>query len=132
MTGLRSILINGKPYPVFYGMYGLALIMKKHKLDLAEVFVKIQSLVSEAGKGKIGGDELIFLYDFILAGFEAGSSMEGKEFPYNAIQLSSLIHFDGPELEQIFSCFSETIPSIGEEDQKKIQAKTSKKEKVKK
>lgn len=119
MIGLRSILINGEAYPVFYGMYGLALIMEKNNLDLGGVFVKIQSLISKAGEGKIGGSDLIFMYDFIHAGFATGSMMENKTFPYNAIQLSGLIHFDGPELEDIFLCFSETMPHIKEE-QKKI------------
>lgn len=123
MTGLRRVLIKGEPYPIFFGMYGFARIMQKTGLKLGQVQTKLAAMQDF---NDITGDDLIFLYEFMHAGFEVGAQMEGEEFPHSAVQLSALIPLQGDAIETIFEAFAESMPQAAEADQKKARRKPRK------
>jgi hypothetical protein len=118
MIGLKHVSINGQPYPVFYNTYGFALLMEKHDLSLGEVHEKIVKLSDIQA---IKGEDLRFLYDFIYAGFIGGCKKEKIDFPYSAEDLMVEIGLLGGDLVTIFSAFSDSMPQVDPEGQKKVQ-----------
>lgn len=123
MKGLKRVSIQGEPYPVFFGMYGFARIMTKTGLKLHEVLQKTQEF---ADVTNITGENLMFLYDFMYAGFVTGSKVEKVEFPYSVEELSAYLSLTGKQVETVFEAFMETMPQLEEVDQKKVTAKPQK------
>lgn len=121
MEGLKRVLIQGKSYPVFFGMYGFAQIMRSTGLNFGQVLEKTTGF---GDFEKLTGDDLMFLLELIHTGFLVGSKMEGEEFPLDTVQLSAHIPLSGPTIETVFQAFVESMPQAnGATDQKKAKAK---------
>lgn len=121
---LKRVLIQGKPYPVLYDMYGLARIMDEANVTFGELLEKVGRFETLAD---LKGEDLRFVYDLIWVGFAEGCEEEGIDFPYTKRQLTKHIPLIGDRMNEIMAEFQKGMSSdIDQDDQKKAPVKTKK------